>query len=241
MSLRKYSKYTGAIARGAYKRGRVYGPAVKQLASDVMYLKGLINSEPKSWIVQSSNNVGWGGAVVSLCNIPTGDTSTSRDGDRILPRYLSLNISVGRASTAVNSHVTCRMIVFRAWIDNPAGSSGNISANEVLPSTVLSTQYAPLSHLNPTITGPRGDRTRRIEVLRNELFTFNAIDKANAIFHYNIEMNGKSTSKKEHIEYFSSTTGEPVSGGIYVLFVTDQSAATEFYYQMESKVTFYDN
>lgn len=241
MSLAKYGKMAIKKYPAARKRYRVYAPAVKQLASDVMYLKGLINSEPKFHVTQSGNNVDWNGAVVSLCDIPTGDTSTNRDGDRILPRYFSINMHCGRASGATSAHLTARVIIFRSWIENPSTIAPVVTPSEVLTGASLGTLYAPITHLNANMTGSRGDRNRRIEVLRNELIQFTANDNPSQTLHYNIEMNGKNKQKKEHIEYNTAGTIQPTSGGLFILFVTDNVTSGEFYYQLESKLTFYDN
>lgn len=238
-AIARYGKYAVKKYPAIRKRYKVYTPAVKQLASDVMYLKGLINSEPKFHIVQSSNNVDYNGTTVSLCDVPSGDTSVNRDGDRILPRYMSINLTMGRATGATSAHLSVRMIILRAWVDNPAAGGAGLSVGEVL--STVGSQFSPHSHLNSTVTGPRGDRNRRLEILRNEAVTFNAVNNHSASYSYNIEMNGKGTRNKEHIEFYSSTTGQPPSGGVYILFITDNATSGEFYYIMESKLTFYDN
>lgn len=227
-----------ALARypAAKKRFNVYYPAARQLASDVMYLKGLINSEPKYHIVQSANNFSYNGTVISLSSIPQGDDTTNRDGNMVLPRYLSINLLLG--STDGNTDpVRVRCILFRYW-GEATSSTPSVSVSEIL--STVGSSYAPYSHLNDDNTGARGDRQRRIEVLKSKLVSFDNCAVLNRIYKWNIVMNGNN-KKKEHIKFVGSSTGEPVSGGLYILFISDLILSTEAKYQFESKLTFYDN
>lgn len=238
MSVAKYGKMALKRYPAVRKRYRVYAPAVKQLASDVMYLKGLINSEPKFLTTQATNNIDFNGSVVSCCSIPQGDGESSRDGNCVLPRYFHIRGNVIKAIGSGDNHTTIRIIIFWSWYDSSNGT-GSATAAETLATT--GNQYAPFSSLKPSNTGPRGDRARRIEVLRSDLVTLDQVSKTMYDFEYNIEMNGKGTFKKEHIEFVSSSTAEPNSGGIYVLFISGTATGTQLQYVMESKVTFYDN
>lgn len=239
MSLVKYGRMAAKRYPAVRKRYNVYAPAVKQLASDVMYLKGLVNAEPKSHVVNTSGNHDYNGTVYSLCGIAQGDGSNNRDGNRILPRYLSLYIHVNQiAATAGHSRTTHRMIIFRYWGENP-NATPSVTATDVL--SVTGTQYSPVSHLNDKITGPRGDRTRRIEILRNEFFTLDTVSNTSKDFQYNIEMNGKSKNNKEHIEFRSSVFEDPISGGVYILYTNDNATATDQGIWIGSRLTFYDN
>lgn len=236
----KYGKYIKKSYPAVAKRARVYVPAVRQLASDVMYLKGLVNSEPKSFTVNTSANTGQSGVVFSLCDLAQGDGAADRDGNRVLPRYLSLYIHVNQiAASAGWNHTTHRVIVFRYW-----GEDSNVAGPSVTTADILETtasQYSPVSHLRSTITGSRGDRNRRIEVLRNEFFTLDLNTEAQKAIHYNIEMNGKGSKTKEHIEFRNNTTEQPTSGGIYVLYVNDNATSTDQGIWVGSRLTFYDN
>lgn len=238
--VRKYAKkaYRSQAVR---KRVNIYGKAGLQLYKDVKYIKGLINSEPHQHVVQSSSNFSYTGDMISLSSIPTGDNYNNRTGNRVLPRYLSINCTVGGTTTlaaaTAGTRETIRVIVLRSWIDNGT-TAGSLSPSEVLETTGSS--YAPLSHLNEAITGPKRDRNRRIEVLRNELFVVdNMGTNFTHTYQWNIQMNGGNI--KEHIEFPDSATSEPNSGGIYIMFISDSSLSTEAQYQLESKLTYYDN
>lgn len=224
------------------KRARIYGRAGFQLYKDVKYIKGLINSEPHNFVVDSANNFSSAGAIISLCDIPQGDGVNARTGNRILPRYLSLRIHMGGATALMaatsGTKVLMRFLVVRSWVDN-ATSAGNLTVAEVLKTTL--SQFAPFSPLNDGVTGGRRDRNRRIEVLRSEIV---GIDNTGStpfthVYDYNITMNGGDT--KEHIEYVSGSTGEPNSGGIYVLFIQDSLTSTYAQYTLTSKLNYYDN
>lgn len=224
------------------KRVKVYGGAAVQLYKDVRYIKGLINSEPHNFTVDSANNFSSAGAIVSLCNIPQGDSVNTRTGNRILPRYLSLHVHMGGATALMaatsGTKVLMRMMLVRSWVDN-ATAAGNLTVAEVLQTTL--SQFAPFSPLNDGIVGSKRDRNRRIEVLRSEIV---AVDNTGStqfshVFNYNITMNGGNT--KEHIDYVSGSTGEPNSGGIYIIFIQDSLTSTYAQYTFTSKLNYYDN
>lgn len=235
MAYKKYAKKAVKKYPGFRKRWNVYMPAIKQLGNDVMYMKGLINSEPQAFVVQRQQFFSYNGFVESLCNIPTGDQYGNRTGNRILPRYISINLHI-RKTTAGSAHNTIRFMILRSWIDN-ANAVGSLVASEVLQTT--GSLFAPVSHLNDDITGPRGDRNRRIEVLRSKQITFDAINYNAYNKQFNIELNGGQ--KKEHIEFVDSSTNQPNSGGIYLLFISDVINTTDVQYTFESKLTYYDN
>ena len=74
-----------------YKAGfRMKNKYIGKIGADVQYLKTLINSEPKNHIVQFNNNVNWNGVVLDCCSIAQGDSSSNRDGERILPRFFNI-------------------------------------------------------------------------------------------------------------------------------------------------------
>lgn len=237
----KYVKYASKKYPAIRKRARVYVPAVRQLASDVMYLKGLINSEPKTFEVTSSSNFSYNGFMVSLCNVAQGDGGSSRDGNRILPRYLNLRFHVNRIITApTNPHTTIRYIVFRWWGESPNTAGVAPAAADVLQASAIATQFAPMAPLNHDVTGSKGDRNRRIEVHRTGMITLDSVSKTSMDEELNITLNG-GNKVKEHIEYYDSTTAPPTSGGFFVLFINDNSVTTDCAFYLYSRLTFYDN
>jgi len=225
------------------KRMRVYAPAAKQLYSDVMYLKSIINSELKTHAVQSTNNFSYNGVVISLCNVPQGDGDKDRDGNTVLPRYLSVNGHFGCGTLLTSGNgIIIRMIIFRYWGESTSSATGSIVVDPDEVIDAAGTVYAPLSHLNPDNTGSRGDRTRRIEILKSEIYT--AVPNSSCArksFMLNLEMNGKNVNKKEHITFTNSTTAQPISGGLYIMFVSNSATGTDAEYTIQTKLSFYDN
>lgn len=213
-------------------RWSVYGGAGTQLWKDVMYLKTLINSEPHAHYVESANNFNWNGVVVSLCDVPQGDTVGDRSGNRVLGRYLNCKWQV--TGGAVNAFY--RVILFRYWGENSTAAP-TVTVAEVL--RTVGTQYAPLSHLNDDNTGPRGDRARRIEVHRNEVFACDQTMQNVQMGNWDVEVNGVNVSKKDHTEWAGAATGEPTGGGFYMIFIGN--SVTNAAYALSSKFMFYDN
>lgn len=236
-AVKSYGKMAVKNYPAVQRRYRVYKPAIKQLASDVMYLKGLINSEPHFFSTQNSINVDYNGNVFDFCLIPQNDTVSGRTGNRILPRYFSLHMCYG-CTNATTTRITMRVIIFRWYADS------HLSANTPVASEILSqvgSLYAPFSHLNPDITGPKGDRVRSIEVLHNERTTFQASTNFVKDIDLNIDLNPKSKDKKEHIEFDDGTTASPSAGGLYMLVISDQAVSTDTSCTVVGKLTFYDN
>lgn len=234
------------MAKKAYKsnavqkRVNIYGKAGVQLYKDVMYLKSLINSEPKSLSASSSGLITNLGTVLSLCNVPVGDGAGNRDGDRILPRFMNIKFHCQRTVTGTPTygHSTIRYVIFRWW-----GESPNATGVDPLPSEILTengTTFAPLGMLQPQITGSRGDRNRRIEVHRSGFVTLDSVSKTSFDEEFNITLNG-GNAPKEHIEYANSTTAPPTSGGFFVLFVSDNAVSGDASFSLVSRLTFYDN
>lgn len=239
-SFRRYAGTVAKYAPAAQKRYRVYAPAVKQLAKDVAYIGSLVNSEPHYHIVTTSNNFDYNGVVLALSNIPQGDGIENRDGNRVLPRFMNLKgyVSITSATTRTDC-INVRAILFRFWGEKAVGAAS------VTPSDVLATigsQYAPLSPLNDNIVGSRGDRSRRIEVHRSwDLLLDNNGGSPGIQLDCNVTLNNPGSKNKEHIQFDSSSTADPQSGGFYLLFISDDAVSTQVHYKFTSKLTYYDN
>jgi len=222
----------GATTR-APSRWSTYGAAGLQLARDVMYLKTLINSEPHNHYVQSANNFSWNGIIVSLSDVPAGDSDQERTGTRVLPRFLNVN---WRATWAGQNTVV-RVMLFRYWGEASSDGAPAVTVAEVLRTS--GTQFAPYTHLNDDNTGPRGDRDRRIEVLRSVLLNLDGVARQSEVCNWDVNVNGMAVNKKEHIDYTDMDTHQPISGGFYMLFIGN--VADNASYHLESKLVFYDN
>lgn len=219
--------------RPAPSRWSVYGSAGRQLVKDVMYLKTLINSEPHNWYQQLANNFNYNGLLYSLSDIPQGDNFNNRTGLRVLPRFLNVNWVV----TGGEANAVVRIVLFRYWGEQTSDAAPAVTPAEVM--RTVGTAFAPLSHLNDNNTGPKGDRQRRIEVHKSELINLDRTERTQQVGKWDVEVNGMNTSRKEHIEYPAAATSEPVSGGFYILFLSN--SLTNSAMSLESKLTFYDN
>jgi len=227
------------------KRVNVYGPAAMQLVKDVAYLGSLINSEPKYYTTVMNNNFNWSGLIFAVSAIPQGSTLTSRDGNMVLPRYLNLKFRIKKAVTlpvaSTIDSVTYRLIIFRYW-----GSQAN-TATAPVPSDILtniSDQNAPMSFLDDDITGAKGDRQRRIEILKSDMVTLDTVQQTHMDYDLNFQMNGPKTTAKQHLKFVGSATATPGSGGIYILVIGNNDPATspnEIAFNGLSKLVFYDN
>lgn len=236
--VKRYAKKLVKNYPAIRKRYKVYYPAIKQLGADVMYLKGLINSEPKSHQLVHNNNVGYNGVILSCSTIPQGDGSANRDGDRILPRYFTVHGRLQGAAAAVHLGVKC--MIFRWWGESPNALGTLPSVSDVVEPSLVGTQNAPDSFLPTTVTGSKGDRNRRIEVLKTFYMVLDTSSgKSSYTINENIELN--AGNKKEHMEYFDNTNYPPTSGGIFILIITDSATSGDLAYHFNTKLTFYDN
>ena len=218
-------------------RVQIYGQAGKQLYKDVMYLKSLVNAEMHYHLDNFSGNIDTTGTVISLNDVPQGDDDNNRTGTSILPRWQGINFHVNKKITATGTvdHETIRVILFRYW-----GESSD-ALPSVIPGDVLAV-VDPLSFLSQNNTGSKGDRERRIEVHKSKLFTLDSVADTSRTYKWNVQINGVNNKPKEHIKYLSEVTGEPLSGGFYLLFISDNgTGANKASYTIRSKLNFYDN
>jgi len=105
--------------------------------------------EHKNYDQAISTTIDYNGTMFSLCDIPQGDTDITRDGDKLMPTSVEINIGVTIADTTN----VFRVIVIR-WkgydsVDPP-------STSKILE--VTGTVYAPYSSL-------QHDRRDRFELL----------------------------------------------------------------------------
>lgn len=238
MVYRKAKRYGRVAYRGYRKRRRVYVPAIRQLASDVNYIKGLVNSESKYHKLENSNNFDYNGVVVSLCNIAQGDQDWQRQGNSVLPRYFTMKLHVNKALAGVSDHTTFRVILFRYY------GEATSAAPAVTPAEVLETvgtQYAPMSNLNPDNVGSKNDRSRRIQIHHSEICTLDKVSLTAKDFDWNVEINKGGSYQKDHLRFRSNATEAPIDGGFFLLLISDVITATDLAYYFTSVVRYYDN
>lgn len=228
VSNRKYNK------KRTYKK-KTYSNY--RLSKDVMYLKSIMNSEPKYHLLQLGIGLDDAGRIDSLSNIPQGDTHIQRNANSVLPRYLSIQATfVKNVNASASDFETFKVIIFRYW------GEATSAAPNVTPSEVLE-QVSHKGFLNDDNTGKRRDRERRIEVHRSMYFTLDKIARTSKNVKINIKVNGPTKAVKDHIKFRSSTTEQPVSGGFYLLTITDNPDISSYKATLDwsSKLVFYDN
>lgn len=236
---RQSRKYQKAYNPLAY-RAQLYGTAGAQLAKDVAYLGALINSEPNYKSVESTNNFDHNGTILSLDTMAVGDSMQLRHGNSILERYVNIKGSVFYPTSGVSGgHTAMRVMVFRFWGQDSSVAGTIPTASEILASS--GGQFGPYSQLNDNQSGRKGDRERRIEVLKNVQVTLDENASRSLDFDWNIEINGASKKVKSHTKYHGATNEVPISGGTFIMFISDNATNTNAGYKFRSKVTFYDN
>lgn len=238
MSMQRYQKKKYPLYKAVARRGKIYGPAIGQLSSDVLYLKSIINSEAKAFYTTTSNNFDEDTNPISLCAIIQGDLSTRRDGNVVLPRYINFRCHLNKSLNAsALDHETFRCMLFMY-----SGESTS-AAPSVTQSEIVHSPQNPMSTLNEANTGSKRDKSRRIEVLRDEIITVDKVSKTMVDLDWNVEINGPKTQSKQHMRFRSTTTEDPVSNGLYALIYSDTGSASSYKptYTIHCKLVFYDN
>lgn len=228
------------------KRVNVYGRAAGQLAKDVAYIASLVNSELHYLTTAASDNIDQTGDMISLAEVPQGDTPTTRTGNKILPRYLNVKLSLRKSmDPSAPTHETVRVMIFQWW-GNESDNATPPTKAEVL-GNVGTASLAPLSHLNDNNTGRVGDMDRRIKVLYNAIHTFDLVSETSHMLDWNYEMNkvkpGQAPSKKQHIKFIDGSAQNVASGNIWLMIFSDNPDANAYKsaYYFQSKLSFYDN
>lgn len=219
------------------KRVNTYGRAGYQLYKDVSYLATLINSEMHSFQLATSNNIDSVGRTESMNIIPQGNGENERTGNSVLPRYQSINIHVNKA-IAGPAHETFRVILFRYW-GEATSAAPVVTVGEILDSFGA---IGPLNFLNEDNTGKRGDRERRIEIHKSKLFTLDQVADTSRTWKWNIEVNGMNKKVKDHVKFRSDVLESPVSGGFFLLFISDNATGSnKASFGIQCKINYHDN
>lgn len=226
------------------QRNQYYSNAGIQLVKDVAYLASLVNSEPKYLTTVMNNNFNWSGLMYDLSTIVQGGGTNNRDGNSVLPRYLNLKFRIKKAVdlpvVSTIDSVTYRLVIFRYWGSNANNPAAPIPGDVL---TNINDQNAPMSFLDDDITGSKGDRQRRIEVLKSEMVTLDINNNARD-YDLNFQMNGPAVQNKQHLKFLSAATQTPISGGIYLLVISNTDGAihpNEIAINGLAKLVYYDN
>ncbi len=226
-------KYNGKQNGGRVSYQRNNYALINKLTFDMKYMKTLVNAEMHNFTLATANNFSDSGIIISLNDIPDGDAINNRTGTSVLPRYQSINLEVFKKLDGPD-HEVMRVLVFRYWGEETS-SNPAVTISEVLQSVV------PLSFLNDDNTGKRGDRERRIEVHKSKIFTLDNVASTSRTWKWNIEVNGMNKKIKDHLKFRTGSTEQPVSGGFYILFLSDNDTVNESGFQLNAKINYYDN
>lgn len=221
----------------AGKMYRAPSAQTKRNTKSIKQLQVYSNPELNFHYGTGSANITNSGSISNLTQISKGTGQTVREGNKIMPRYLQYNFSLQKNMGAGSpNHEVVRLIVFRAWIKEAVdGVVPGISPSDVLY------QVHPLSFLNPDITGKKGDRSRRIQILRNKMVTLDKQTITSKTYKFSISMNGPNVANKQPVTYADGANNDAISGAIYYLLVSDNATGSDYAnFGVNYKLSFYD-
>lgn len=192
----------------------------RQAARGVYYLKGLVNSELKKFDASSTGNLPDTGSVLSLNSIAQGDDITQRSGNSILVRSVDCRFLFQRdpAAAGANKVQLCRVSLV---MDKQQISDTSPTHSDIYDGT------GPLTHLNKLNVG-------RFTILWSRVFILDNDSKFSKVMKCHKKM-------RHHVRYNGSATTDIQKGGLYFVFSSDQSTTDFPAYQLDSRVSYYDN
>lgn len=196
---------------------------IAQVAKDVWYLKGLINSEKKYYDnAQLSNTISYNGLVYNLCAMAQGDGTQQRTGNSIFARSLSVRLTAIQrgASTSNNMKV---MIV----LDKNADVAAAPAASDILETT--GSTNAPLSHLKFP------EARNRFKILKVKQIVLNSTNRTQQCCNIYLKM-------RHHIKFTGTTAASLGKGQLYLVVISDTVAGTDDpAIRYQSRVMYHDN
>ena len=234
-----YRKTTKKNSIYQYPRRQLYWAAGKQLARDVTYLKSIVNAECKSHERTGIVYADDAGELFHVSNIALGDTHETRDGDVILPRYLTLKYLIKKSTNGQAPNVELLRMVLFIWHNNTTPLvAGVLESADVM------------SFYQRVTSGAKGD-SREFTILSDKKIT---LDKDNRQIRYmqlNKQLNRNGVEKRVgaarrsmHIKYNGTNTTEEMNG-IYLLIIaetpTGVSDDVKTEVEVHSSLKYYDN
>jgi len=219
---RRYRRYP---RKGNYSGGKAayaLNVALKALAAAKM-LKGLVNSEKKSYIQHVVGSSSSSGGVTQLSVISQGDTYGTRDGASVLAKGMTVKGSITHNQN--NLADRCRLVYVH---DKQQESGAAPSAGDILHSIGTYGVDAPIEILaNPG----------RFNILSDKIYNFtsNSTSDVRTINEY-IKFPGNGLKMK----WSSSTGGSQVKNGVYLLNLTDATSSPP-QLDLMHRTFFYDN
>lgn len=150
------------------------------------------------------------GAVISLNNFAAGDTASTRDGNKILQKSIHLKYTCELESLAQNA--VCRFIIVYDGQPNLAAPS------------IATAGTGPLDAITPTAMRQIAT-VSRFHVLSDNTFEINSqSDTAGALAIRYFETYIKIPEKYQAVTFGSSGATEPVTGGLYLMYLSTVAA-----------------
>lgn len=194
---RRFKRKRAPWYRRKYNAVQLAGKAL----SGVRYLKGLVNSEMLKVPYNATINPTNTGSVVHLTAIAQGDDDASRTGNSIFVRRIYGRFIYAHNTAAVN--IFNRVVLF---IDTQQVGDTPPTAAQLLESGLA------ISNLNTDTVG-------RFRILRNWFFTTDGVTKSTPVFNVDVNL-------RHHVRYNGTTTADIQKGGIYMLFISNQTTNT---------------
>lgn len=169
----------------------------------------------------TATGVDYAGTLTNLTVVPQGTTDSTRIGDKLVIRGLNIKYEV----IAADSTQMVRVMLFQ-WHPNTQLLSPIMS--DILVSTTLSTTNAPLAN-------NVWDYQNQYTVLYDRVHRLDSLEKASDIVRKNINLR----YAKKTIVFYAATTA--ASEHIYMLVVSDSSAAPHPTIQYQTRLTYDDS
>jgi len=199
---RKYSRRPTYRRKSPwYKRKYNAMQLAAKAAKGVWYLKGLVNSEMLHTNIAASTTISSTGGVIHLTGLAQGDTSSGRTGNSVLFRNLLQRIRITLNSSASTTYVRYMLVQ-----DNQQIGDTTPTIADVLESVDV---------LSPLATASQG----RFKVLQSKVI---ALDNVKSKTY----LTTKYKDMRHHVRYNGSANTDIQKGGIYFMFVSDQSITT---------------
>lgn len=189
----------------------------KQAAKDIWYLKGLVNSEMKHYIVSATANPDNStGTVVNLVATAQGDSDVGdREGNSILLRNILIRLAITQNVTATSTFYRIMLVQDTQQIGDTAPTVGNVLNSA-----------STTSSLN---TGTAG----RFKILKNWFFSTDDFKSNTRNVEYFKDL-------RLHIRYNGSAASDIQKNGIYLMMLTDQPTNTPSI-AYNCKIGYHDN
>lgn len=210
------------------KRVNNYKTGGRQLYSDVMYLKSLVNAElHQKTHVASAHAIESSGVITHISDCGQGNGIGQRAGQTTLPKYVNAKYCVSNQNAGIQD--TCRVIIFM-WKD-----ASLPTVSDVLETTSCWSHYK--------IESAGGPRDRTLNILSDRTYSIiNGSDKQCVNQKLDLKLNRPGVKIPVHVKYNGNSPDEP-QNGIYFLTLGTKTSASGNNSILDGsfKFSFYDN